>query len=90
MQRAAEGLVTGQEELITDLLESLAAYLSMLRRHINIEDHIFYPMADKALTDKEKEMLLVEFERADKKAGEGFLDDFRDRILKMEALLTKV
>ncbi len=87
--KATIEIVDGDEVWESDLIESLAAYISMLRRHINIEDHIFYPMAEQVLTDAEHEQLLVSFKQVDDKAAPGFLDDFRERLLKMDHLLNK-
>jgi hemerythrin-like domain-containing protein len=84
-----DGHVAGDGVKTTTLLESLAAYLSMLRQHINREDHIFYPMAREALTDEEFDQLSTSFEEADAKAGEEFMGEYQERILKMEALLTQ-
>jgi hemerythrin-like domain-containing protein len=85
---ALEGHLAGEDDKTTIIVESLAAYLSMLRQHINREDHIFYPMARKVLTEEEMGTMWKSFEDADAKAGEGFMEDCQDRILKMEALLT--
>jgi len=87
---AQEGHQAGEDDKTTTVLESLAAYISMLRQHINREDHIFYPMAREALTDDQMAHLVSEFTAADEKAGEGFMQEFRDRVLKMEALLTRI
>ncbi len=78
----------GSEEKTTVLIENLAAYVSMLKQHIHKEDHVFYPMAATLLSSNEQEHLLSEFNKANEKAGEDFLDDIHERILKMEAMLT--
>jgi len=83
-----DGHLAGEDIKTTIVLESLAAYLSLLRQHINREDHIFYPMARKVLTDDEFGQLRKSFEEADAKAGEGFMGEYQERILKMEALLS--
>jgi len=49
------------EMAITLLLESLAVYVSLLRRHIYLEDQIFFPMAEKALSIDEKKSLAEQF-----------------------------
>ncbi len=85
---AKEGYEAGQEPATTTLLEHLACYISMLRQHINREDHRLDPMALEALSAGEMESLLVEFRRANDKAGEGFFEKSQDRVLKMGALLT--
>ncbi|MAE71579.1 MAG: hypothetical protein CME06_14065 [Gemmatimonadetes bacterium] len=84
---AKEGYEAGQESATTTLPEHLDCYISMLRQHINREDHRLYPMAREAYSAGEMEGLLVELQRADEKAGEGFFETNRDRVLKMGALL---
>jgi hemerythrin-like domain-containing protein len=56
-----------------ELLEHIAAYASLLRHHIHVEDHVFYPMAQKTLTAKEFESLSQEFEKQrEKHDGDTF------------------
>ena len=85
---AKDGYESGQEAAANTLLEHLASYTSMLRQHIHREDHRLYPLAEKVLTADEMAGLMVEYKRADAKAGEGFFEQHRERVLKMEAVLT--
>lgn len=84
---AKEGYDLGQESETDTLIEHLAAYIAMLRQHINREDHRIYPMARELLNDEELDQLLVEFKRANEKAGGEFLAKNQDRVLKMAGLL---
>ena len=81
------GYLDREQAAATEIVESLAAYIAMLRQHIHREDHAFYPIAQRVLTADDAEQLLFEFERADAEARTGFVDECRDRVLKMEALL---
>ena len=59
----------------------------MLRQHIHREDHVLFPMALHALSPDDLQQLLVEFQRADEKAGENFVEKNEERVQKMAALL---
>lgn len=63
INRALEGYEKKDEMATTFLLESLAIYVSLLRRHIFQEDVIFFPMAEKALSSQEKTALHEQFEK---------------------------
>ena len=86
---AAGAIAEGQEVWESDLIESLAAYISMLRHHINVEDHVFYPMAAETLSDSDQQQLMDSFRQVNDKMGTGFVEDFRERLLQMDSLLTK-
>ncbi|MBI4879274.1 MAG: hemerythrin domain-containing protein [Planctomycetes bacterium] len=87
IDRAKEGYDLGRATEAGELLEHLAAYISMLRQHIHTEDHGIYQRAEALLTADENRNLEREFRRADEKAGPGFFDKARDSVLQMDALL---
>jgi hemerythrin-like domain-containing protein len=62
IENALEGYAQGDEIEISRLLENLAAYIALLRRHIYEEDHIFFQMAEKEISDDEDKNLLMQFE----------------------------
>ena len=82
-----DGYLRKEHAAATTLVESIAAYGAMLRQHIHKEDHGFYPLAQRILTQDDEKHLEAEFRKADEKWGEDFMDKSRDRVLKMEALL---
>lgn len=67
IRQALDGYEEKDEMATTLLLESLAVYVSLLRRHIYLEDQIFFPMAEKALSDDEKKSLAEQFENEEKR-----------------------
>ena len=87
--KAAEGYVTGDEKMAVDLVEHIAAYISMLRRHIHIEDMVVYPMVEETFTEADHVALDKQFKDANEKAGAGFMDEYTDRLAQMEALLAR-
>lgn len=72
---------------ISRILESMAAYIAMLRAHIHHEDHVVFPMAIKQLTDEEQEQLQAEFDRARDKAGETTFEDYHKLVVDMGSML---
>lgn len=83
-----DGYSKGEEFHTTKLLENLAAYISTLRRHMVKEDHIFYPMVEKELSDKEHQSLLSEFQKEEKKSGGDTFENNRKLVLEIGSLLT--
>jgi hemerythrin-like domain-containing protein len=69
INNAVDGYASGNEIIITTLLENLASYISLLRRHIHMEDHIFFKMAGEVLSQDEDRALLGQFENEDKRIG---------------------
>jgi hemerythrin-like domain-containing protein len=70
----------------TGLLESTAAYISLLRHHIHTEDHVFFPMVEETMTAEEKQDLLAEFEK-EKKNGEKTFEIWHKLVVDMGSIL---
>ena len=85
--KALEGYARKQEAQTLIILESLAAYVSLLRQHIHKEDHVFYPMVVKELPWDEYRGLLEVFQQEGKKMGEKFLEKSKRDIHQMGGLL---
>jgi len=79
---AAEGTIKTSE-----VLENVAAYISLLRNHIHREDHVFYPMVEEALSEDEEEQLQVEFEKAHRRAGENVFENSHKLVVDMGSML---
>ncbi|MFZ2634248.1 MAG: hemerythrin domain-containing protein [Desulfosalsimonadaceae bacterium] len=54
---------------ITMLLENLAPYISLLRRHIYQENHLFFPLVEQSLTEMENQYLLEQFAKEEERFG---------------------
>ena len=63
MKHALDGFADGDSTWTADLLENAAAYCALLRHHIYIEDHQFFPMARKELDATDLELVQQEFDR---------------------------
>lgn len=88
ISNSLDGYADGDDIATTRLLENLAAYVSLLRRHIYLEDHTFFKMAEQEISKEEDALLLVQFKKEDQKMGDQtFYEQNRKLLDEMEALL---
>jgi hemerythrin-like domain-containing protein len=88
ISNSLNGYAERDEIATTRLLENLAAYISLLRRHIYEEEHIFFKMAEEELSKEEEDILAVQFKKEDQKMGaQTFYEQKRKLLDEMEALL---
>ncbi len=59
--QALDAYAEGDEMATLTILGNMAAYTTVLRHHIHMEDHLFFPMVEKTLSNREKEMLMTQF-----------------------------
>ena len=89
ISNSLDGYAAGDDIATTRLLENLAAYVSLLRRHIYEEDHTFFKMAEQEISKEEEDLLLVQFKKEDQKmGGQTFYGQNRKLLDEMEALLS--
>jgi hemerythrin-like domain-containing protein len=84
---ALDGYAAGDPRQLERIRDNVAGYAAMLAEHIRREDDEFFPLVRSALRPDEHDQLLVEFGRADEKAGIGFFATSRERVTKMGMLL---
>ncbi len=61
------------------LAENLSAYVELLRAHINKEDNVLFAMADRVLTDADKQELFEAFEKIEaEEMGEGTHEKYHE------------
>ena len=82
-----EGYCKGEDIPAITLLENMAAYISLLRKHIHTEDFILFPMIHEEVSKIENQALLEEFKREDEKFGDTFLENNRKLVQELAALL---
>jgi hemerythrin-like domain-containing protein len=85
---ALGGYVARDPMKTADLLQNMAAYGALLRHHIHTEDHLFYPMARKALTEEEMGRLAEEFDRQRVKHGGDTFERCHKLVVDMGSILT--
>ncbi|MEJ2111962.1 MAG: hypothetical protein P8Z37_19035, partial [Acidobacteriota bacterium] len=59
----------------------------LLRHHIHTEDHIFFPMAGKSMSEEEKWDLLKEFDKVENKTGKRTFETCHKLVADMGSLL---
>lgn len=81
-----KGYEAGSEIAVTRLLENIAAYISILKRHIAREDQLFFPMAETELSEDEKKNLKTRFD--EEEAGVNSKKIIRDNLSRLQKLKT--
>ena len=72
MKQAAEKWQAGDVSAIPDVVTNGQGYINLLRMHIQKEDNILYPMAEKVIPPEKQAAMEVEFERIEQEeTGEG-------------------
>ena len=62
----------GDSSALKAIHENLEAYIQLLRNHIDKEDNVLYPMADKVFTEKDQQSLAEAFDKVEaEEMGEG-------------------
>lgn len=70
--KAVSAAAAGNGSAVATVRQNLLAYAELLRRHIEKEDNILYPMADQILTAEDQQELAEAFERIEaEEMGEG-------------------
>lgn len=69
---ALPGLKPGHPDAAAAVADHLLAYATLLRAHIDKEDNVLYPMADRLLTPKERRDMVKAFDQVEaEEIGEG-------------------
>lgn len=90
IENALDGYANGDEIEISRLLENLAAYIALLRRHIYEEDHIFFQMAEEEISDNEEKTLLMQFEQEEERAEtKDVFENSRKLVQEMNTLISE-
>lgn len=84
-----KGYENGSEIAVTTLLENIAVYIAILKRHIHREEKQFFPMAETELSENEKRNLKKQFD--DEEAGlntNKIINDNLFRLQKLQKMMT--
>ena len=57
LRQGVADLKSGDKSGVTKIVENIEGYSELLSRHIEKEDNILYPMAEKAFSDEQNEAL---------------------------------
>jgi hemerythrin-like domain-containing protein len=88
ISNALPGYTAGDPMKTTEILENMSAFVSLLRHHIHVEDHVFYPLARKSLTEEEMGQLAREFEKQRVKTGGDTFERCHKLVVDMGSILT--
>jgi hemerythrin-like domain-containing protein len=77
----------GDARAARDVVRYARTYMTLLNQHIDIEDNVLYPIADRRLTEKKQEELFRDFERLEEEeVGHGKHQEFHQMVNKLKAL----
>jgi len=90
MRDAAEKWQRGDPSASRDVISNAVEYVRMLRMHIQKENNILFPMADRAIPLEKQHVLWDEFERIEKEElGEGIHERYEALAEKLEHMSLK-
>ncbi len=84
---ALEGYRKGDEQMTGRIVEAIAAYAALLRRHMHQEDHVFYPMVLEAFSGDELAAVQSAFAEARARSGERTFETSHALVTEMGSLL---
>ena len=77
----------GEDSAKPDVINNARNYAQLLTNHIHKEDHILYPMGDKAFTDADHQFLAKEYDRVEKESSN--IGVFQKYVVMVEQLETQ-
>jgi hemerythrin-like domain-containing protein len=89
MREAAEKWEKGDASAIPAIVHNANGYVTLLRQHIQKENNILFPMADRLIPPDKQEKVSAEFERIEKEeTGEGIHEKYEAlaEVLEKESL----
>lgn len=87
MSTALAAYEAGGETARKTVHRNATDYVRTLRSHIRSENEVFFPLAQKALTDDEAVALLAEFRRYEAKVDQGAMARMTDGLRQMRAMV---
>ena len=80
VQKVLDGL-PGEESAIA---ENAMAYAALLREHIEKEDDILYPLAERVMPEAMRAEIVEEYQRAEERTGADFSEKYRSVVERYE------
>ena len=76
----------GNKKKAKEIIENARGYIELLREHIDKEDNILYPLAEKMFTKSEKEKQLDKFKEAEiSKGGNKTVSKYMELVKELES-----
>jgi hemerythrin-like domain-containing protein len=76
MSEAIDAAAAGDDAALRRFAEAGAGFISLLRQHIEKEDHCLFSMANEVLTDEDQSALMAKFGKAEETMGHGTHEKF--------------
>jgi hemerythrin-like domain-containing protein len=89
LNTALDGYAAEQPVQVEQVRKSVAAYIFLLRNHMHMEDHVFFPLVTESLSSEEERQLHHEFEKARKKAGREAFEVNQKLVVEMGSMLVQ-
>jgi len=84
--KAIDGLKEGDKRATAEIIKNARGYMGLLREHIDKEDDILYPLAERVFTEEEKLSQLKKFKKAElKKGGKKTVKKYENIAINLEA-----
>jgi hemerythrin-like domain-containing protein len=85
MEAAAREALAGKEGQGAVIAENALAYAELLRGHIEREDTILYPLAERVVSDALRPGIIAGYESAETRTPDDFADRYRAMVERYEA-----
>ena len=84
--KAIDGLKEGAKRATAEIIKNARGYIGLLREHIDKEDDILYPLAERMFKEEEKLSQLKKFKKAElKKGGKKTVKKYENIAINLEA-----
>lgn len=83
MREGAERVQGGDTTALSQVIQNALDYVTLLREHIQKEDHILFPMADDIIPVEQHQQIMADFNRLEH-------DDIQEKYLRIADELAKV
>lgn len=85
MEEAAHEALAGKLDKERDISENANGYLNLLREHIDKEDNILYPLAERLIPVDMREGIVAGYRAAEEQCPAGFKENYRKIVEKYES-----
>ncbi len=84
MEEAARAAAGGDAARNRDIAENALGYLTMLREHIDKEDHILYPLAERVIPAEMRDGITAAYRKAEARTPADFERKYREVVERYE------
>ena len=85
MEAAAKKAQGGDREAVGDIVTNAKGYTTLLRDHIDKEDNILYPLAERVLPGERRPGMVESYEKAEREAPDNISDHYKKMVEGYEA-----